>query len=129
MRTDMTSATSALATVAATLAGGIRAGDLAARWGGEEFAILVQEADPEPLAATAERLRISRRAPRSRPPATILPVRISVGGTPADAADTATSLIARADGALYLAKEGGRDRIAIVDPAGVPIEPSGPTSL
>jgi diguanylate cyclase (GGDEF)-like protein/PAS domain S-box-containing protein len=119
----------ALVTVAATLTGGIRAGDLAARWGGEEFAVLVQEADSDPLVATAERLRILVARSVIQAAGEILPVRISVGGTPADASDTATSLITRADGALYSAKQGGRDRIAIVDPAGVPIGRSGPTSL
>ena len=115
-----------LATVGATLAGGIRGGDLAARWGGEEFAILVQAADAASLAVTAERLRILVARSVVRATDQTIVVRISVGATPADPLDVASSLLTRADGALYAAKEGGRNRIAMVDPAGVPIVATSP---
>jgi diguanylate cyclase (GGDEF)-like protein/PAS domain S-box-containing protein len=104
----------ALSTVAATLAGGIRAGDLAARWGGEEFAILVQAGDRDSMAVAAERLRILVARSAVRAAGKILPIRISVGGTPASPRDGSAELLARADRALYAAKEAGRNRVVIL---------------
>lgn len=103
----------ALATVAATIAGGVRHGDLAARWGGEEFAILVEASDADGLLFVAERLRILVSKSAARHEGANLNVRISLGGSLALAADGTHDLLARADAALYAAKTGGRDRTVI----------------
>jgi diguanylate cyclase (GGDEF)-like protein/PAS domain S-box-containing protein len=102
-----------LTSVAATLHGGARAGDTLARWGGEEFAVLVEASDATGLAETAERMRVLVARSETRREGKTLTVHVSVGGTLADAGDTAESLFARADAALYAAKEGGRNRVEI----------------
>jgi len=82
-----------------------------ARVGGEEFAVLVPNADAQAVAALAERLRAALEARAlPHPSAPLGRVSISLGATvvrPADAADT---LIQRADAALYRAKAEGRNR-------------------
>jgi diguanylate cyclase (GGDEF)-like protein/PAS domain S-box-containing protein len=105
---------SALRMVAATLAGGVRRGDLAARWGGEEFAILVQG---DMLERTAERLRVLVARSLVRHDGHEIAARISLGGTLAEALDTSATLLARADQALYDAKESGRNRVVIAGAA------------
>ena len=103
----------ALRTLAATLMGGVRAGDLAARWGGEEFAVLVQDADEAALSGLAERLRVLVARSSVRLDMVELTVRISIGGSLATASDSPSSILARADEALYEAKAAGRDRVVV----------------
>jgi diguanylate cyclase (GGDEF)-like protein/PAS domain S-box-containing protein len=105
----------ALATVAATIRGAIRSGDLAARWGGEEFAILVQAAEPDALEVAAERLRVLVARSTVRAARRTLALRISVGGSAGRPSDLPGDLIARSDAALYAAKNGGRNRTVIDD--------------
>jgi diguanylate cyclase (GGDEF)-like protein/PAS domain S-box-containing protein len=102
-----------LANVAATLRGGVRAGDTLARWGGEEFAVLVEASDAPGLQEAAERLRVLVARSETRHEGKKLVVHVSVGGALAAAEDTPESLFARADAALYAAKDGGRNRVEI----------------
>lgn len=97
--------------VGALLKSGCRQGDLVARWGGEEFAILLQNRDGTQGAEVAERLRRlvkewswSRITPE-------LDTTISVGVAQYQASDTLTSVIQRADERLYTAKRQGRNRV------------------
>ena len=99
--------------VGATLQGAVRAGDIVARWGGEEFAVLVEASDDEGLRETAERIRVLVAQSEARRETLAVSVRVSVGGTLAAPVDTPESLFARADGALYGAKHSGRNRIEI----------------
>jgi diguanylate cyclase (GGDEF)-like protein len=101
--------------VATTLLGAVRAGDVVARWGGEEFAVLVEASDAAGLIETAERVRVLVAQSEVRHEETVLTVHVSAGGSLACADDTGESLFERADGALYAAKRDGRDRVAIVD--------------
>jgi diguanylate cyclase (GGDEF)-like protein/PAS domain S-box-containing protein len=103
----------ALAGVAATLTGAIRSGDMAARWGGEEFAVLVEASDEERLCEAGERIRVLVQRSEARFEGARVPLRVSVGGTMAVPADTPEAIFARADGALYGAKNGGRNRTEI----------------
>ena len=105
-----------LAGVAATLHGAVRAGDIVARWGGEEFAVLVESSDQAGLIETAERLRVLVATSEVRQDGHIVKVHVSVGGSLATNADSAETLFARADSALYAAKHAGRNRIEIVQP-------------
>jgi diguanylate cyclase (GGDEF)-like protein len=86
--------------------------DLAARLGGEEFALMLQHGDPTVAAALAERLRTQLRdralAHPDSPVST--QVTMSIGYACAEVGESAESLYHRADQALYQAKHGGRDR-------------------
>jgi diguanylate cyclase (GGDEF)-like protein/PAS domain S-box-containing protein len=99
--------------VAETLLGGVRTGDTLARWGGEEFTVLVEASGTAGLHEAGERLRALVAQSQTRHGETNLDVSVSVGGAQAVRGDTPASLFARADAALYAAKNGGRDRVEI----------------
>ena len=93
----------------------IRNIDLACRYGGEEFVIVMPETDMAVATMVAERLR---RAHRVSEPFAIqqgarnLDVTISIGIAALDGpADNAAAVLKRADTALYRAKRDGRNRV------------------
>ncbi len=101
-----------LVAVAQVLGTALRAGDIACRYGGEEFVLVLPNM---PLDAARERAEAIRRrvAALELNTGTLpVPVRISVGvaEAPQDATD-AESLIRQADAALYRAKAQGRNRV------------------
>jgi diguanylate cyclase (GGDEF)-like protein/PAS domain S-box-containing protein len=79
----------------------LRAVDVVARWGGEEFAIALPTCDDAEARLVLERIR--RAVPRGQT--------LSIGYTQGDPDATAHSLMSQADAALYDAKRSGRDRI------------------
>ena len=86
----------------------------AARYGGEEFAILLplcSRDDAVALAQTCRERVKALRVPDRRSRDVVLAVTISAGVTCVQPDDDAQSLIARADKALYAAKNAGRDRV------------------
>ncbi len=100
----------ALRLVAETLRENFRPGDMIARFGGDEFSILLPGADVEAARGCAERARWAvLRATDIDPGAP--KITISAGITAAERNDTLETLIARADDALYRAKLGGRNRV------------------
>ncbi len=99
--------------VGATLHGAIRSGDIVARWGGDEFAVLVGASDKEGLVDAAERLQVLVAQSESRHGGRATTVHVSVGGALARPDETAESLFVRADAALFGAKHAGRNRIEI----------------
>jgi diguanylate cyclase (GGDEF)-like protein/PAS domain S-box-containing protein len=99
--------------VAATLAGGIRGGDMVARWGGDEFAVIVESPNHAGLTETAERLRVLTARSETRFSGATHRVHISIGGALALKEDTPETLFARADAALYKAKHAGRNRVEL----------------
>ncbi|HMJ01479.1 MAG TPA: diguanylate cyclase [Conexibacter sp.] len=101
----------ALQRVADLLREGVRKIDVAARIGGEEFAVILPGCDAHAAFAVAERLRCSLRDAFAD--ATV-PITISFGiaSHPAHA-ETAASLVRAADEALYGAKESGRNRSVV----------------
>lgn len=102
----------ALRAVAAAVASALRDGDLACRWGGEEILAVVRASTPAEVAAAAERVRVAVES------ATILPERrvtVSVGSALALQGEAPADTVARADSALYRAKEGGRNRVESAD--------------
>jgi diguanylate cyclase (GGDEF)-like protein/PAS domain S-box-containing protein len=105
-----------LAGVAATIHGSIRAGDVVARWGGEEFAVLVESSDEAGLIETADRLRALVAQSETRSDGIRIRVHVSVGGALALPEDTAESLFTRTDEAMYAAKHAGRNRVEIAEP-------------
>ena len=102
----------ALAHVAALVRAGCRDGDVAARLGGDELALLLVGCSAEDASRRAQDLVAAVRAtPLVLPDGTRVPLSISAGVAPASAADHALEdLYARADAALYAAKRAGRGR-------------------
>jgi diguanylate cyclase (GGDEF)-like protein len=79
-------------------------GDVAARWGGEEFAMTLHDA----ATATSVADRLRRSVPAGQT--------CSIGLAVARPGESADSIMRRADAALYQAKREGRDRIVAVGP-------------
>ena len=90
----------------------VRAFDLVARFGGDEFVIMLVNADEEQTYAIAERIRnVVEQTPVAIDSLT-LDVRLSVGITSFDIKDSNPEMILkRADNALYHAKREGRNRV------------------
>ncbi|MGZ4548243.1 MAG: GGDEF domain-containing protein [Blastococcus sp.] len=104
-----------LRAVAASLAATVRPADVLARTGGEELLVLGLVGDPDEAARLAERLRCAVAGTRTAEGHAVT-ASIGVAMTrPADGdqpTDALWKLIDRADGAMYEAKQQGRDRVA-----------------
>jgi diguanylate cyclase (GGDEF)-like protein len=96
----------ALRQVAATIAAATRRGDGVYRYGGEEFVLVLPEQSLEAGLVAAERVRA---AVEERGGVT---VSIGVADFRPDAGETEDQVLARADAALYRAKDAGRNRVA-----------------
>ena len=107
----------ALQTVAAVMKSSARAGDICARWGGDEFAVLAPSTDEEQGRSLAERIRVGVEA-RS------MGVAVSIGVAmlrPRASSEGVETLFTRADAALYAAKGSGRNRVVLdSDPGATP---------
>lgn len=96
--------------VSQTLRRTLRSADVVGRYGGEEFAVLLEGASQRAALETAERLREAIAALTFQPPGGLLRVTLSLGVASALPEDTdAEQLIKRADQALYRCKAEGRD--------------------
>lgn len=103
------------------------------RWGGEEFLVILPDTDLDGARAVAERLvhavgaaRLPTAAPRA---GGVVTVSAGVAALPPEASGSAHALLELADGGLYAAKTGGRNRVAMVEqPLGKPLRvaPDGP---
>jgi len=92
----------------ATLATAGGSGALLARWGGEEFLVLLPGHDLAAAAAVLDALRAATPAGQT----------FSAGVAQLEADEEPGALVRRADGALYAAKAAGRDRVAAAPPPG-----------
>ncbi|MDK9703506.1 MAG: diguanylate cyclase [Sulfuritalea sp.] len=101
-----------LAAVAGVLNESLRAGDIACRYGGEEFLLLLPNMALETAKARADEIRLKVAALSLKADGIAFPVRISLGvaEAPRDAGD-ADTLVKQADAALYRAKAAGRNRV------------------
>jgi diguanylate cyclase (GGDEF)-like protein len=88
----------------------IRESDVFARYGGEEFIILSPETNLSGAKILAEKIRETLGAHSFDEAGTVT---LSIGVTSFNDADTADTLIKRADDALYLGKQQGRNRSVI----------------
>jgi diguanylate cyclase (GGDEF)-like protein len=92
----------------------LRDGDVLVRYGGEEFLVLLPGAGPEDVRQVGERIRRAVAESSVADAGQRVAVTVSLGGaTYRDASDSMESLVAMADGALYEAKESGRDRLVV----------------
>jgi diguanylate cyclase (GGDEF)-like protein len=116
--------------VAETIRASLRASDVAARYGGDEFAIILPETTSREAVGVAERvLAAFRDHPFSADGRTPLPVGTSIGvATHPGDGKTATELIASADAGLYVAKAEGGSKVR-VGLLGRPIEDVAEPSL
>jgi diguanylate cyclase (GGDEF)-like protein len=99
--------------LALVLRGALRDADIAGRWGGEEFALILPGTDAEGAVSLAERIR---EALRDRvilsPEGARITVTASFGVASYPYVASEAELVAAADAALYEAKRAGKDRVA-----------------
>ena len=115
--------------VAGAIKQSLRASDIACRWGGDEFCVLLPQAHVEEARRTAERIRKGIEALSSTVPGIRATASIGIATYPNDFDGNLDDLVRRADQALYRAKREGRDRVAVfslqtgdaIAPAPVPV--------
>ena len=83
------------------------------RFGGEEFIVLLSDTAREPAAMIGERLRMALQAQDYGVEGQAIELTVSLGCSTLLPGESAESLIKRADGALYVAKREGRNRLAM----------------
>ena len=98
--------------VAALIRGNIRNTDVAGRYGGEEFIIILPQTGSSSALNVAERIRnIVEMAEMKDSTGNVFAITVSQGLSSWEQGEDAHSLISRADDALYKAKENGRNRV------------------
>lgn len=101
-------------TVASTAVDIMRGQDTVGRLGGEEFAVVLPDCSGDNAFAACERLRVAmREADLEMETGENISVTLSTGIAVFAKDDSAEAMIARADAALYDAKNGGRDRVLL----------------
>lgn len=108
-----TAGDSVLRAVAGAIKGQLRNVDMVFRFGGEEFLILLSNTGREAAALVGERLRKAAQAQDYWADGTRIDLTVSLGCSTLLAAESAESLLRRADNALYVAKREGRNRLAM----------------
>ncbi|WP_278406232.1 GGDEF domain-containing protein [Pseudomonas rhodesiae] len=99
--------------VAAVIKAQLRNVDMVFRFGGEEFLILLSNTSREAAAVVGERLRKATQAQDYWADGKRIELTVSLGCSTLLAAESAESLLRRADNALYVAKREGRNRLAM----------------
>lgn len=103
-----------LKAIAAVMSDSVRGSDIVARWGGDEFAVILPETDKTQAFAVAEKLRVMIEATPLKVSAdgneTDLKMTISIGVAASDGAAATDQIVDAADNALYTAKAKGRNR-------------------
>ncbi|MCC5987110.1 MAG: GGDEF domain-containing protein [Pararhodobacter sp.] len=102
-----------LQVVATVLQANARAGDVVARWGGEEFSVLAPNTGFEGAVALAERLREAIEG--MDPPKGLPTITVSAGVAVLQSGESIMDLSSRVDRALYQAKNEGRNRVVCLD--------------
>jgi diguanylate cyclase len=110
-----------LAAIGATISDSLRPGDVAGRWGGEEFVVALPGLNPVEAREVAERLA---EAVRTSPYASAgLQIRCTISAgvahlpatTPEESVAAVRQALREADVAMYAAKRAGRDRVVTID--------------
>ena len=100
--------------VGSTLHKSLKGGDFPARYGGEEFIVILPETKISNACIVAENIRKNIESGKRKIAKTgekLKPITVSLGVSQMNASDTVESLIERADKALYLAKDSGRNNV------------------
>jgi diguanylate cyclase (GGDEF)-like protein/PAS domain S-box-containing protein len=96
--------------VAQTLNANVRSFDVAARWGGEEFVVIMEKVSLEDLSSRASKLCQLVEASSLTARDARLSVTVSIGGTIARPGESEEATVRRADRLLYRSKSEGRNR-------------------
>jgi len=103
----------ALRTFARAVVSSVRASDILARWGGEEFVLLMADTSAEEGARLLARvLAVVAALPIALPSGALVRLTVSIGAARLHPLESAEAVLHRADAALYEAKRQGRDRVA-----------------
>jgi diguanylate cyclase (GGDEF)-like protein len=100
-----------LSQIASHLQKGLRASDIAVRWGGEEFLIVLKGSALDSAQHVAELLRLKIEHAQFTVDRQPVSVTVSIGISQYDGAESYEQAISRADASLYAAKNGGRNRV------------------
>ena len=93
----------------------LRANDSAYRYGGEEFTVILPETTGDEAKTVAQRIRASLEAEKYTPePGKVARITISIGVTQCYPKEELSTFIRRADKAMYLSKENGRNRVSVL---------------
>jgi diguanylate cyclase (GGDEF)-like protein len=103
-----------LQNIAAILLETVRSVDVPGRWAGDEFLVILSDTAARPAEQLARRLRARANEQAARLDDATFPASLSIGVTQYVKDETPETLVRRVDQALYAAKAGGRDRIAVV---------------
>lgn len=101
-----------LCRVALWLKASVRPYDHPGRWGGDEFVVVLSPCDAETMVQIAHRVRANIEQDSRL---TDTPVTVSVGAYFSRPGDTLDEILRKADQALYLAKDKGRNQVCIAD--------------
>ena len=102
-----------LSGIGSALLGTLRQSDIAVRWGGEEFLLVLSGCDHAEAQRIAENLRQKIAASSVEVNGQQIAVTISIGVTQYDGTEHPDQTVTRADTALYAAKNGGRNRVEV----------------
>lgn len=105
----------ALADLGTVIRDSLRQEDMAARYGGDEIAIILPETKPRGALMVVQRLLAAVRGHSFSHEGRELPVSISAGVAPFRAEMSITQFVGAADGALYRAKQAGRNRYEVAE--------------
>lgn len=94
----------------------LRGESIAARFGGDEFAVLLPATDLEEATAVAERLRVAIEAESMGVEGHPITISVGVAASQPDGTLPPRRLLSAADEALYRAKRGGRNRVELAGP-------------
>jgi diguanylate cyclase (GGDEF)-like protein len=97
-----------LKTISHILSSNIRSTDVAGRWGGEEFLVVVPNSDIDNAYQLAEKIRL---AIENKEFPVVERVTVSIGVSTYQRDETISELVSRADNALYAAKNAGRNMV------------------
>lgn len=102
-----------LVMVAKSIRNVVRGLDIVARWGGEEFVVILPQANIASLASMAERIRTTVEQSFIMQGKDRIGVTVSVGGAVVSDGESAESIVAKADAEMYRCKKNGRNRVSM----------------